>query len=55
MGEWLVRHFTVVGIQGQNWMLIALAIIAVGIVVSWWIDRYRPGLVLAPFHPPVPF
>jgi hypothetical protein len=35
MGDWLVWNFTVFGITGgQNWMLIALAIIAVGIVVT---------------------
>jgi hypothetical protein len=40
MGYWLIWNFTVFGIQGQNWMLVALAIIAVGIVVS--IDRPPP-------------
>jgi hypothetical protein len=40
MGDLLVRDFTVFGITGgQNWMLAALAIIAVGIVVTWWLDR----------------
>jgi hypothetical protein len=40
MGGWLVQDFTIFGITGgQNWMLIALAIIAVGIVVTWWLDR----------------
>jgi len=35
MGGWLVRDFTIFGIPaGQNWMLIALAICAVGIAVS---------------------
>jgi hypothetical protein len=40
MGDWLVRDFTIFGMPGgQNWMLIALVIIAVGIVVTWWFDR----------------
>ena len=34
MGDWLVRQFTVFGVAGQNWMLIALAIISVSIVIS---------------------
>jgi hypothetical protein len=33
---WLVQS-TVLGIQ--NWMLITLAILAAGIVVTWWFDR----------------
>jgi hypothetical protein len=36
MGDWLVGQFTVFGITGQNWMLIALAIIVVSIAISWW-------------------
>jgi hypothetical protein len=39
MGDWLVRGFTVLGVPIQNWMLIALAIFAVGIVVTWCLDR----------------
>jgi hypothetical protein len=39
MGDWLVTRFTVFGVPGQNWMLIALAIIVVSIVLSWWSDR----------------
>jgi hypothetical protein len=35
MGEWLVRDFTILGIPGQNWMPIALAIILIAIVVEW--------------------
>jgi hypothetical protein len=27
MGDWLVGHFTVFGVPGLNWMLIALAIV----------------------------
>jgi hypothetical protein len=40
MGDWLVGDFTVFGITGgQNWTLIALAIIAIGIVITLWLDR----------------
>jgi hypothetical protein len=40
MSDWLLRDFMIFGITGgQNWMLIALAILAVGIVVTWWLDR----------------
>jgi hypothetical protein len=39
MGDWLVRHFMVFGIPGQNWMPIALAVIVVGIVFARWSNR----------------
>jgi hypothetical protein len=39
MGGWLVRSFAVFGMPVQNWMLIVLAIIAVGIVMAWWPRR----------------
>lgn len=39
IGDWLVRHITVFGVPVQNWMLIALAIIAVSIIISWWLRR----------------
>jgi hypothetical protein len=40
MAEWLVRDVTVFGItSGQRWMLIALALIAIGIIMTWQIDR----------------
>jgi hypothetical protein len=35
MGNWLVSHFTIFGVQAQNWMLVALALIAVAIVFAW--------------------
>jgi hypothetical protein len=35
MGDWLVSHFTIFGVQAQNWMLVALALIAVAIVFAW--------------------
>jgi hypothetical protein len=34
MGDWLVRHFTAFGVQDQNWMLVALAIMLVSIAIS---------------------
>jgi hypothetical protein len=34
MGDWLVSHFTIFGVQAQNWMLLALAIIAVAIIFA---------------------
>jgi hypothetical protein len=39
MGDWLVRHFTIFGGTVQNWMLVALAIIAAGIILSWCLNR----------------
>jgi hypothetical protein len=40
MDDWLIRDFTVFGITGgQNWMLIALAIVLLSIAVSWWSRR----------------
>jgi hypothetical protein len=36
MGDWLVRHVTIFGIHGQNWMLITFAIIVIWIALSWW-------------------
>jgi hypothetical protein len=38
MGGWLVRHFTVFGIPGQNWMLVEFAIILVSVII-WWSHR----------------
>jgi len=40
MGDWLVRDFTIFGIPaGQNWMLLVLAILLIGIAVSLWLQR----------------
>jgi hypothetical protein len=39
MGPWLVRQFIVFGIHGQNWMLVALAIILTSVAVSCWWNR----------------
>jgi hypothetical protein len=42
MGDWLVRNFTVFGAPAQNWMLIALAIILIGLIgiaMAWWPRR----------------
>jgi hypothetical protein len=35
MGVWLVSHFTIFGFQAQNWMPLALALIAVAIIFAW--------------------
>jgi hypothetical protein len=35
MGDWLVRHFSIFGVQAQNWMPLALALIAVAIIFAW--------------------
>jgi hypothetical protein len=39
MGDWLVRDFSVFGIQSQNWMLIAAMIVMAGIGAAWWSQR----------------
>jgi hypothetical protein len=39
MGDWLVMHFTLFGMPAQNWMLVALAIMLVGIIISWLSNR----------------
>jgi len=39
MGDWLVRGFTVLGVPAQNWMLLVLAILLIGIAVSLWWQR----------------
>jgi hypothetical protein len=40
MGDWLIRDFTIFGVTGgQNWMLIALAIVVLSIAASWWSRR----------------
>jgi hypothetical protein len=33
------RNFMIFGIPVQNWMLIALAVVVVGIAISWWSSR----------------
>jgi hypothetical protein len=35
MGNWLMGHVTIFGGQLQNWMLVALALIAVAIIFAW--------------------
>ena len=40
MSDWLVRDATVFGVASvQHWMPIALALIAVGIFMTWKLDR----------------
>ena len=36
MDDWLVGHFTIFGVHGQNWMLIALVIVPMWIHFLWW-------------------
>jgi len=36
MDDWLVGHFTIFGVHGQNWMLIALVIVPMWIPFLWW-------------------
>jgi hypothetical protein len=33
--QFLVKHFTFLGFEGQNWMLIVAAVIAVFVVYVW--------------------
>lgn len=33
--QFLVKHFTFLGFDGQNWMLIMVAVIATFIVLVW--------------------
>jgi hypothetical protein len=38
--DWLAHQFAIVGdIPFQNWMTLALAMIVLGLVVAWWMDR----------------
>jgi hypothetical protein len=37
--DWLVRDFTIFSVPGQNWMLIEIAIILIGFVQAWWLQR----------------
>jgi hypothetical protein len=40
MGDWLVRQVTIFGgVPAQNWMLLALAVILISTVFSWWSRR----------------
>jgi hypothetical protein len=39
MSDWLVRHITVFGVPTQNWMLLVLAILLIGIAVALWLQR----------------
>ena len=38
--DWLLNQFVILeDIPFQNWMALALAMLVVGFVVAWWIDR----------------
>jgi hypothetical protein len=39
MDQWLVRQFVVFGIHGQNWMVVALAVILIAVALSCWLNR----------------
>ncbi len=39
MSDWLVRHITVFGVPIQNWMLLVLAILLIGIAAALWLQR----------------
>jgi hypothetical protein len=39
MGNWLVSDFEIFGIIVQNWMPVALAMIAVAVIISWRSNR----------------
>jgi drug/metabolite transporter (DMT)-like permease len=32
--DWLVRHVTLLGIPFQNWMIIAFALILIGVLIN---------------------
>ena len=34
--DWLAERFTLLGVTFQNWMILALAIILVGVLIAWW-------------------
>jgi hypothetical protein len=49
MGDWLLRHVTIFGIHGQNWMLITFAIIVIWIALAWgqlaaFFNQAKPAL-----------
>jgi hypothetical protein len=33
---WLTGRFTLFGATFQNWMLVAIAIVLVGVLIAWW-------------------
>jgi hypothetical protein len=39
VNDWLVRQFTLGGVTFQNWMLLALAIILLSVLISWWMQK----------------
>ena len=40
MAGWLAKQYTILGIiPFQNWMLLAVAIVGLSILVSWWVQR----------------
>jgi hypothetical protein len=40
LANWLTKQYAILGIiLFQNWMLLALALILIGVFVSWWVQR----------------
>jgi drug/metabolite transporter (DMT)-like permease len=39
LGTWLTERFTLLGATFQNWMLVAVAIVLVGVLIAWWRQR----------------
>jgi hypothetical protein len=39
MGNWLVARFTLSGVTFQNWMMVALALVLVATLITWWRER----------------
>jgi membrane protein DedA with SNARE-associated domain len=41
VGNWLSAEFSVLGIHFQNWMLVAVALVAL-FILYWWVKERRP-------------
>jgi hypothetical protein len=39
VGTWLAERFTLLSATFQNWMLVAVAIVLVGVLIAWWRQR----------------
>jgi hypothetical protein len=38
--NWLVTQFVILGVVPvQNWMLLAVAIMLLGVLISWWMHK----------------
>jgi cell division protein FtsX len=36
VGNWLVERFTLFGVTFQSWLMVARAIILIGLLIAWW-------------------